>query len=420
MRIHETAERKEKALLVGVALKGDDIRREEDSLEELALLADTAGATVVDRVMQRREGPDPRFYVGAGKVEEVATLAAQGDIDLVIFDNDLSPAQVRNLEQALGTKVIDRSELIMDIFVQHARTAESRIQVELALLNYRLPRLTGKGVEMSRLGGGIGTRGPGETKLEVDRRKIRDRIALLKKQLKEIEAQRVVQRSKRQGLFRVALVGYTNAGKTTLMNALTKEALPVEDRLFATLDATTRVLALNGEKALLTDTVGFIRKLPHHLIASFRATLEEVLEADLLLHVVDASRAHFEEQVEAVESVLSELNASGKPTLLVLNKCDRGLDEAGLERIRADGAETAIVSGLDRSGIPELARKLYRTIQERRVARSLILSSKESKILSLLHEQGEVLEERYDGDEITIRVRIGQEAWDRIQAKMNR
>jgi GTP-binding protein HflX len=418
-RTLKTASCQERVLLIGVALKGTEIRKEEESLDELALLADTAGARVIDRVMQRRERPDPRFYVGPGKVAEIATLAAQGNIDTVVFDNDLSAGQVRNLEASLETGVVDRSELIMDIFALHARTAESKIQVELAQLNYRLPRLTGKGVEMSRLGGGIGTRGPGETKLEVDRRRIRDRIAHLKKELRQVEAQRAVQRKRRKDRFRVALVGYTNAGKTTLMNALTRESLPVEDRLFVTLDATTRALTLNGESALLTDTVGFIRKLPHLLIASFRATLEEVLNADLLLHVVDASRAHFEDQIGAVDSVLEELGARDKAALLVLNKSDLGLDEVAVSRMVALREESIVVSSLDGSGIPQLLHRIRQRVQGGKTVKSLRLSARDSRLLAQLHAHGEVLEEKFEGDQVSVRVRIAAEVWDRISPDRN-
>ena len=308
----------ERAVLVGHA--GRERDHIERSLDELALLADTAGARVADRIVQRRGTIHPATFIGKGKVEEVKLRAQELEADVAIFDDDLSPAQVRNLEKALGVKVIDRSELILDIFARRAQTREARLQVELAQLEYSLPRLTGMWKHLERQTGGIGVRGPGETQLETDRRLVGERIAKLKRDLSAVERERETQRRKRRREFRAALVGYTNAGKSTLFNALTKSSVFVENRLFATLDATTRqMVSPERTLALLTDTVGFIRKLPHHLVASFRSTLSEATEADLLVQVVDASDPDYRRQMQAVDKVLDEILTEPRPSLLVFN-----------------------------------------------------------------------------------------------------
>ncbi len=306
-------------------------KTQEDALAELALLAETAGAEVVRIVRQRRDVISAGTFVSKGKLEELKAMANSNEADLFIFDDDLQPNQVRRLQDELKKKILDRSELILDIFAARARTREAKLQVELAQLEYLLPRLTKMWSHLSRTGGGIGTRGPGETELETDRRLVRDKITLLKEKMRGVEKERQVQRNRRQKLHRTALVGYTNAGKSTLMNALTKANVLAEDKLFATLDATTRRLVWSdGLVTLLSDTVGFVRKLPHHLVASFKSTFEEVVEADLLLHVVDASHPDSGPQIDAVERVLEEIGAGGKRTLLVLNKADRITDEATL------------------------------------------------------------------------------------------
>jgi len=289
-------------------------------LESLTL---TAGAEVVDRILQRRDAIDPGTFLSRGKIDTLRAMSEENRVDLVVFDDELSPAQVRNLEKRLETKILDRNELILAIFADRARTREARLQVELAQLEYLLPRLTRMWGHLSRQQGGIGTRGPGETQLEVDRRRVREKIAFLKRKLEGVEKERRVQRARRTRVHRTALVGYTNAGKSTLLNALTGADVLAENKLFATLDATTRRYRFpEGGVTLFTDTVGFIRKLPHHLVASFRSTLEEVVEADLLLHVVDASSPHAERQIEAVLRVLEEIEAASVPTITVLNKVD--------------------------------------------------------------------------------------------------
>jgi GTP-binding protein HflX len=313
----------------------------------------------VAHLVQRRGAISPSTFIGKGKVEEVKTLAAEFKAEVAIFNDDLSPPQVRNLEKALQLRVIDRSELILDIFARRARTRESRLQVELAQLQYTLPRLTGMWTHLERQAGGIGTRGPGETQLEVDRRKVRERIAKLKEQLEAVDRERETQRRRRRREFRVAIVGYTNAGKSTLFNKLTRAGVFVEDRLFATLDATTRqMVSPDRQVLLLTDTVGFIRKLPHHLVASFRSTLTEATEADLLLHVVDAADRERERQIVAVEGVLEELLKEPRPTWMVFNKSD-WLDEQAIAALRARDSDGFVVSASTGAGLKELRANLW-------------------------------------------------------------
>jgi len=347
----------EKAILVGVKINSSDKKIPlTESMQELKRLVDTAGATVVAELTQNRIRPDLKYFIGQGKVEELRALIASHDANLVVFDVELSPSQDRNLENALGVKVIDRTELILDIFAQHATSREGKLQVELAQSSFFLTRLTGHGTMMSRLGGGIGTRGPGETKLEQDRRYIRKRIADLKKEIEKIRRNRFLRREKRRKsqLPTVALVGYTNSGKSTLLNTLSKAEVLVEDKLFATLDTTIRRVLLPSRKTiLLTDTVGFIQKLPHQLVASFRATLEEVTEADLLLHVVDSSHPYFEDQIEAVYTVLEELKCATKPLITVFNKCDQlkiKLDDKYFEKYKP----AVMVSALTGTGLDKL------------------------------------------------------------------
>ncbi len=351
----------ERAVLAGRSARG---ARPGEELTELRLLAETAGARVVAEVLQRRGSVRASTFLGKGKIDEVRELAAELKATLLLVDDDLSPAQSRNLQEELELKVVDRSGLILDIFARRARTREARLQVELAQLEYMLPRLTRMWEHLGRLGGGIGTRGPGETQLEVDRRRIRDRIGKLKRELQGVVRERRVQRKGRRDCFKVSLVGYTNAGKSTLFNAMTRATVYVENMLFATLDPTTRAFAAEGKnRALLTDTVGFIRKLPPDLIASFRATLEEVLEADLLLHVVDATERDPDGHIEAVESVLESLGALSLPRLLVFNKIDAIPDEErfGL-RARYPGA--ALVSAGQREGIAELRDEAMRRLRQ--------------------------------------------------------
>ncbi len=326
-QIIERTETTERAILVGVGLSRMNAKNAENLLDELARLVDTAGAEEVGRLVQFRERPDAAYFIGKGKAKEIATLYEASEASSVIFDADLSPAQTRNLEELIDGKIIDRTRLILDIFALHAQTKEAMLEVELAQLAYQLPRLTRFWTHLSRQvsgagvrSGGIGTRGPGETQLEIDRQLLRTRMSRLKASLEKIRHNRQLERRNREGMFTVALVGYTNAGKSTLLNALADEHLYTDDKLFATLDSTTRAVHLSGtHDALITDTIGFIRNLPHHLIASFRATLEEVKEARLLLHVVDVSQPHGQRQILAVEAVRKELDALDKATLMLFN-----------------------------------------------------------------------------------------------------
>ena len=330
------AQSAERAILVGMEYGGNFSSigwTAEDSLEELKQLADTAGAEVVARFQQKRPKPDPAFFIGRGKVQELALYVQQENVDLCIFDDELSPAQQRNIEQAMGVRVLDRTALILDIFAQRARTNEGKLQVELAQLQYTLPRIMGKGLSLSRLGGGIGTRGPGETKLEVDRRRIRDRIAYIKECIGKVKNVRQLHRAGRAKaeVPTVSLVGYTNAGKSTLLNTLTNSDIYAKDQLFATLDPTTRQLDLpNKQQAILTDTVGFIQRLPHQLVAAFRSTLEEVVESDVLLHVIDVSHELYKEQSAAVYQVLEQIGAKDKTIITVYNKIDKLPEGSGL------------------------------------------------------------------------------------------
>ena len=366
----------------------------EESLEELASLAETAGAMVITRVMQNRQRPDPATFIGSGKAEELSLVCQAMEIDLAIVDDELTGAQQRNLENVLGVRVIDRTALILDIFAQRAQTAEGKLQVELAQMKYRLPRLTGMGTVLSRLGGGIGTRGPGETQLEVDRRRIRKRIDDLNGQLKEIKRQRDMRRARRdkQGQTTVALVGYTNAGKSTLLNALSGADVLVEDKLFATLDPVMRNVDLpENRSCLLVDTVGFIRKLPHQLVEAFHSTLEEALYADLLVVVSDASNPQYQQQRETVFRVLDELGAGDRPVLEALNKADRAkISEDSLEP-----ADAIIISAQTGRGLDRLKEEISRRIAAMRHRAELVIPYDKGNVLSLIHNKGQVLSEDY-------------------------
>jgi GTP-binding protein HflX len=356
---NETRKVPEKAVLVGVATRSVTPRQAREHLAELARLADTAGATIVGEVMQRRPSFDPSTLIGEGKAKEVAALVEEHKADLVIFDEDLSGSQAKNLEALIKTKILDRSGLILDIFAKHARTAESRIQVEVAQLEYMIPRLTRAWTHLSRqAGGSIGLRGPGETQLETDRRAVRKRIADLKKKLVKLESVRTAQRDRRRPTFHASLVGYTNAGKSTLMNALTRAGVEAADRLFATLDPTTRQLWLGGaRKAVVSDTVGFIRKLPHGLVSSFKSTLSAAAQATFILHVVDASSSDFEEQMEITAKILEELGITETPRLAVFNKCDL-LDPERIEALKIQHPEAVFVSAEKKIGLEEVRERL--------------------------------------------------------------
>jgi GTPase len=412
----------ERAILVGAPNKrlGPDAVGEH--LEELARLADTAGAEIVGDLIQRLESPHPRFYLGEGKAEELRDIAAEKEATLVIFDEELSPAQGKNLEELLKVRILDRAELILDIFATRARTAEAKMQVELAQLQYLLPRLTRMWAHLSRVRGGIGMRGPGETQLETDRRMIHHKIARLKEDLERVARQRATQRKGRETLFKVALVGYTNAGKSSLLRSLSGTDAFVEDRLFATLDAATRTVDLGeGYECLLTDTVGFIRKLPHHLVASFRATLEEAEEADVLLHVIDVSHPRWEEQKEVVEEVLGDLRLRERPTVLVFNKVDRLThEEEELHRARVanDYAQPSVfVSTLEAGGIEPLRQLLRERIRAANPEVRITFPSAAGGLLAEIYREGEVIDRTQEGSTVVVRARIPEATLGRLRQR---
>lgn len=389
----------ERAILIGMEWgRNDSLWTVDDSLEELKQLADTAGATVIKKFIQKRPKPDPAFFIGRGKVQELALYAQQENIDLCIFDDELSPAQQRNIESVMGFRILDRTALILDIFAQRARTNEGKLQVELAQLQYTLPRIMGKGLMLSRLGGGIGTRGPGETKLEVDRRRIRDRIAFIKDQIEKVKAVRSLHRSKRKknNVFEVSLVGYTNAGKSTLLNTLTNSDIYAKDQLFATLDPTTRQLTLpNKQEIIITDTVGFIQRLPHQLIAAFRSTLEVVTEADLLVHVIDVSHELYKEQAAAVHEVLKEIGAETKPVITVYNKIDKlPLDSKLADRLALE-EDTVCISAAKKLNLETLQQMIESHLKSKAVEVTLCIPYAETAKAAQLHETANVLEQEY-------------------------
>lgn len=389
----------ERAILIGMEWgRNDSLWTVDDSLEELKQLADTAGATVIKKFIQKRPKPDPAFFIGRGKVQELALYAQQENIDLCIFDDELSPAQQRNIESVMGIRILDRTALILDIFAQRARTNEGKLQVELAQLQYTLPRIMGKGLMLSRLGGGIGTRGPGETKLEVDRRRIRDRIAFIKDQIEKVKAVRSLHRSKRKknNVFEVSLVGYTNAGKSTLLNTLTNSDIYAKDQLFATLDPTTRQLTLpNKQEIIITDTVGFIQRLPHQLIAAFRSTLEVVTEADLLVHVIDVSHELYKEQAAAVHEVLKEIGAETKPVITVYNKIDKLPPDSKLADRLALEEDAVCISAAKKLNLETLQQMIETHLKSKAVEVTLCIPYAETAKAAQLHETANVLEQEY-------------------------
>lgn len=413
---------RERAILVGASLKTLPRELADEHLEELGRLADTAGAEIVGTLVQRLPSPNPKFYIGQGKARELRDQVEERGASLIIFDEELSPAQGKNLEDFTGTRVMDRAELILDIFATRARTAEAKLQVELAQLQYMLPRLTRMWVHLSRVRGGIGMRGPGETQLETDRRLVGVRIARLKDDLERVTRQRATQRKGREDLLRAALVGYTNAGKSSILRALSGSDLFVEDRLFATLDAATRSVELgDGYEALLTDTVGFIRKLPHHLVASFRATLEEAGEADLLLHVIDLSHPGWEEQREVVDEVLDGLGLANHPTVLVFNKVDRLThSEEASWRQRADALfsrPSVFVSAMEKGGLEPLRTLLRERVRARRAEVDITVASTQGGLLAEIYREGEVIDRHDEGASINLRARLPTAVLGRLRGR---
>ncbi len=387
----------ETAILVGVVTPERSSRVVRDNLNELEQLARTAGAVVTDRVTQNLNNIVPATYIGSGKVKEIKQMVADQGTDLVIFDDDLAPVQVRNLEEEIGCKLLDRSGLILDVFASRASTSAAQTQVEMAQLEYLRTRLTRRWTHLSRQEGGIGTKGPGETQIEMDRRLIDKRIATLKERLEKIDRQRQTQRKQRDGHTRIALVGYTNAGKSTLMNVLADEAhVQAEDQLFATLDATTRTMQLGDKKpVLVSDTVGFIRKLPHNLIESFKSTLDEVRESDILIHVVDVSHPRYEEQIRVANETLEEIGAADQKVLMVFNKIDRLDDKRVLSALRKKHSRAAFTSAIRGIGTSSLKKMLRELIEENYVEREVYIPAAESELIAYIHRAGEVVAKDY-------------------------
>ncbi|MBN2053559.1 GTPase HflX [bacterium] len=410
----------ERALLVGVVMPGDHGHDAADSLDELAQLTLTAGGTIRHTVTCTLREVHPATLIGAGKIKEIGGMCRDHDIDLIVVDEELAPAQQRNLEKELETRVLDRTGLILDIFAMRARSHEGKLQVELAQLEYLLPRLAGMWRHLSRLGGGIGTRGPGETQLEVDRRLIRKRIQAVKMSLSRVKHRRIENRKRRQRqqVAAISMVGYTNAGKSLLLNRLTSAETFVEDQLFATLDPLTRRLALpSGRIVLITDTVGFIRKLPHQLVSAFRATLEEVVESDLLLHVIDSSHPRMEQHMEAVRGVLEELGAGAKPVVWAYNKIDLADDPAALAaslQRRTPGATA--VSALRGDGLEELMRSLDHALESTIASLRLKVKYGAEALLGEIRALGEIQEYEYQEDGIAVTVRCPRNQVDRLVA----
>jgi GTPase len=407
----------ERALLIGLEKQGVSKWDLRDSLEELAELANSAGAEVVDTVTQKLQKPTAPYYIGKGKAESLKPALQDRQVTSVIFDDELSPAQGRNLENLLSRKVLDRTQLILDIFAQRARSREGRLQIELAQLQYLLPRLTRMWHHLSRQTGGIGTRGPGETQLEVDRRRVQERIARLERELEAVRKTRAVQRQgrKRHQWPVAAVVGYTNAGKSTLLNLLTGADVVAENKLFATLDPTTRSFVLpNKQRVLLTDTVGFLRKLPHTLIESFKATLEEVSEADLLIHIVDLSHSRVDDQIEAVEGVIKELNAFGKQTLIVFNKIDNLANRELIDTYLRRFPGSVAISARSGEGVNKLVQALQDALSAWRLRSHFKIPASKSALIAEIHRVGHVLELKYEGNDASIIAHVPPELGQKL------
>ncbi len=408
----ERSDRREKSILVGVILP-DSETNPDDPLDEIRGLAKTAGLIVVGSMMQKRQRPDIATYIGSGKVDELKALVEAHEADLVVFDNDLGPAQTRNLEEQLGVKVIDRTEVILDIFATRAQTHEAQLQVELAQLQYAMPRLKRMWTHLSRYKGGIGVRGPGEKQLEEDRRLVTHRIQDLKAKLGKVQARKEREVAARSDAPTVSLVGYTNAGKSTLMNALTNAGVLVEDKLFATLDTRTRKWRFNGGgQVLLSDTVGFIRSLPHSLVASFKATLEEASQADLLLHVVDSSSPEAEKQIHAVKDVLDELGLGEHPTILVLNKADRVPDRSFLDVLRSHHHDSVTISAASGDGLDDLERAVRDSLLDRALDAEIETSVGNGRVLAYLAQHAQIQSRTYEDDKVLLQVRLPRRCLD--------
>jgi GTP-binding protein HflX len=414
-RLFDTAAKTERVILMGVSRPPSQMRYETDEhLEELELLSETAGAEVVEKVYQNRSTISVRTFVGKGKAEFLAERCKELDIQSVIFDDDLTPVQQRNLERQLERKVLDRTSLILDIFAMHARSNAAKTQVELAQLEYMLPRLTRMWTHLSKQYGGIGTKGPGETQIETDRRIVRDRIAHLKEKLERIDRQRATQRKNRSDVTRVSLVGYTNVGKSTLLNMLTGSDVLVEDMLFATLDSTVRSVDIEGHDVLFSDTVGFIRKLPTRLIASFKSTLDEVVEADIILHVVDVAHPYFKDQIDVVRDTLKELGAHEKPTIMVFNKIDRMEDASFIPALKSEYPYSVFISAARGMNIGELRAAVLLMLEEQHREKTFEIRPPDFAISSEFHRNARIVDEKYEEDYIQIRCILTPDAEQRL------
>ena len=409
---------KEKVLLVGIYGLSSEKYQAEEHLEELALLTDTAGGIPVAKVLQQRNRPDVSSYVGKGKLTELKGQMSALGAKTIIFDDDLSPTQIRNVEKVTDAKVLDRSALILDIFASRAQTAAAKTQVELAQLQYLLPRLTRYWTHLSRQSGGIGTKGPGETQIETDRRIIGQRIGVLKSKLEKLDKQLTTQRKSRDQMTRLSLVGYTNAGKSTLMNALTDSGVFTENRLFATLDSTVRRHQLRTHEILLSDTVGFIRKLPHHLVQSFKSTLDEVREADLLIHLVDGSSTMVHEYIEVVQQTLKELKSNNRQTLLVFNKVDR-MDDEQHEMLRGEYPNALYISAIRGIGLSELEEAIEQEIESHYIKVDLEIPIQAYKAVAFIHEHAHVENEKYTGEFVHITCRIDEKDFKQLSKMLN-
>lgn len=406
----------ERAMLV--ALQTRNVNREltEEHLSELEELADTAGAESIFKIIQSKNSIDSAFYIGKGKAEELAQLIELNGIDLAIFDDDLTPVQVRNLEKLFNRKIIDRSGLILDIFALRAKTKEAKTQVELAQLEYMLPRLTRAWTHLSKQYGGIGTKGPGETQIETDRRMIRTRISHLKEKLKSIESQRETQSKGRKDFVRISIAGYTNAGKSTLFNLLTKSEVFAEDKLFATLDSTTRTVNFDTkEKILISDTVGFIRKLPAHLVASFKSTLNEVRDSDIILHLIDLSHPYYEDHLKVVEETLKEFDSDHKKEIKVFNKVDSVSDKSVIEYVRNKYHGSVIISAQKGINISSLKKMIEDLIEESFVEEEIELRIEQTKLASQIHDLAEVISVKYNHDTVLFKFKANKENSEKIK-----
>ena len=425
--IEITRKIKERAMLIAVQTRNLSRELVEEHLSELEELADTAGADSIFKIIQSKSSIDPAFYIGKGKAEELAQLVELNEIDLVISDDDLTPVQVRNLERLFNRKIIDRSGLILDIFALRAKTKEAKTQVELAQLEYMLPRLTRAWTHLSKQYGGIGTKGPGETQIETDRRMIRTRISHLKEKLKEIESQRQTQSKGRKDFVRISIAGYTNAGKSTLFNLLTKADVFAEDKLFATLDSTTRNVSLNTlasatpsggagkEKILISDTVGFIRKLPTHLVASFKSTLNEVRESDIILHMIDLSHPYYEDHLRVVEETLKDFGSQHKKEIKVFNKVDSVTDKSIIEYVRNKFPGSVIISAMKGINITSLVKSIDNVIKDSFIEQELTLGIEQTKLASQIHDLAEVTSVNYNHDTVVFKFRANKENSEKIK-----